>query len=527
MVLVDRFAVCAPNVCETDAHIEATIAYTRGVVAISPDGAAQVRPATEEYTFRTEKRVARVGLLMVGWAGNNGSTVTAGIIANRQRIEWRTKEGTHSPDYYGSLMMASTTRVGATETAESVYAPLRSLLPTLHPNDLVLGGWDICGGDLAHAMRRAQVLDLDLQSRLEQHMAPLRPRPGVFYPGFIADNQRTRATHVLPGDDKAAHLARIRADIRSFKAAHRLDKVIVLWTANTERFVDHIAGVNDSPDNLLDAIDRSHPQVSPSTLYAVAAILEGAPYINGSPQNTFVRGCVQLAERHAVFIAGDDFKSGQTKFKSALVDFLVNAGIRPRSIVSYNHLGNNDGKNLSADAQFRSKELSKSNVVDDLVDSNPILYPRPADRPDHVVVIKYVPSVGDSKRAMDEYTSDIFMGGRSTIVTHNTCEDSLLAAPLMIDLVLLCELFGRITYRTAAAPACVPFHPVLSVLSYMLKAPLVPSGTPVVNSLFRQRACIENILRACVGLPPEDDMRLEHRAVQPRNVVQYKVNGCK
>jgi len=245
----------------------------------------------------------------------------------------------------------------------------------------------------------------------------------------------------------------------------------------------------------------------------VASILEGSTFINGSPQNTFVPGCVQLAEQKGVHIAGDDFKSGQTKMKSVLVDFLVNAGIKPVAITSYNHLGNNDGKNLSAPKQFRSKEISKSNVVDDMVESNALLYSH-NEHPDHTVVIKYVPSVGDSKRAMDEYVSEIFMGGFNTIVMHNTCEDSLLAAPLIIDLMVIGELFERITYKTEVDKDFQKFHPILSCLSYMLKAPLVPDGTPIVNSLFRQRACLENIFRACVGLPPENHMLLEHKALK-------------
>lgn len=153
-----------------------------------------------------------------------------------------------------------------------------------------------------------------------------------------------------------------------------------------------------------------------------------------------------MAIKRNSLIGGDDFKSGQTKMKSVLVDFLVGAGIKPTSIVSYNHLGNNDGMNLSAPQTFRSKEISKSNVVDDMVSSNGILY-QPGEHPDHVIVIKYVPYVGDSKRAMDEYTSEIFMGGKSTIVLHNTCEDSLLAAPIILDLVLLAELSTRIQLK--------------------------------------------------------------------------------
>merc|ERR1712050_631980 len=184
---------------------------------------------------------------------------------------------------------------------------------------------------------------------------------------------------------------------------------------------------------------------------------------------------LELADQHKVFIGGDDFKSGQTKMKSVLVDFLVSAGIKPTSIVSYNHLGNNDGKNLSAPQCFRSKEVCKSNVVDDMVDSNQILYKK-GEHPDHVVVIKYLPYVGDSKRAMDEYTSEIFMGGKNTIVMHNTCEDSLLATPLIYDLVILAELCERITIKRDGDKEWETFHPILSLLSYMLKAPLVPKG---------------------------------------------------
>jgi len=250
--------------------------------------------------------------------------------------------------------------------------------------------------------------------------------------------------------------------------------------------------------------------VSPSTIFACAAILEGVSYINGSPQNTFVPGVIELANKFKVFIGGDDFKTGQTKIKSVLVDFLVSAGIKPMSIVSYNHLGNNDGKNLSAPQQFRSKEISKSSVVDDMVDSNKILY-KEGEHPDHCVVIKYVPYVKDSKRAMDEYISKIFLGGHNTITINNVCEDSLLATPLMLDLIILTELMERISYKTENMEEYERFDPVLSILSYLLKAPVVPAGAPVINALSTQRRCIINIFRACVGLTPENDMLLEHK----------------
>merc|ERR1711902_2457 len=185
---------------------------------------------------------------------------------------------------------------------------------------------------------------------------------------------------------------------------------------------------------------------------------------------------VQMARKRGVFIGGDDFKSGQTKIKSVLVDFLVSSGIKPESIVSYNHLGNNDGKNLSAPPQFRSKEISKSNVVDDVVNSNKILY-SVNEAPDHCVVIKYVPTVKDSKRAMDEYSSRIFMNGLNTIVLHNTCEDSLLAAPIIIDLIIFTELFQRIKWKLTKDENFQHFDSVLTMLSFLLKAPLCPKDS--------------------------------------------------
>lgn len=249
------------------------------------------------------------------------------------------------------------------------------------------------------------------------------------------------------------------------------------WTANTERYADLVEGVNDTAENLMKAVESGHEEVSPSTVFAIACILENAPFINGSPQNTFVPGAIELAEKHGAFIGGDDFKSGQTKMKSALVDFMINAGIKITSIASYNHLGNNDGMNLSSQKQFRSKEISKSNVVDDMVEANNVLY-KPGEHPNHTVVIKYMPAVGDNKRALDEYYAEIFMGGHQTISLFNVCEDSLLASPLIIDLVIVAEMMTRITWKAsegdgAATKDYKGFHSVLSILSYMLKVRLL------------------------------------------------------
>uniref|UniRef100_A0A8C7WWW7 inositol-3-phosphate synthase n=1 Tax=Oryzias sinensis TaxID=183150 RepID=A0A8C7WWW7_9TELE len=496
----------SPNVKYTDTHIFAKYSYES--TSVQQDGSnITVTPRSTQMTFRTERRVPRLGVMLVGWGGNNGTTVTAAVLANKLGLTWRTKNGEMKANYYGSLLQSSTVCLGSGLEGE-VNVPFRDILPMVHPNNIVFDGWDISSMDLGRAMERAKVLDWSLQEQLRPYMSCLKPRPSIYIPEFIAANQESRADNVLTGN-LTEQVEQIRADIRDFRQSSGVDKVIVLWTANTERFCDIVPGINDTAKNLLAAI-QAGAEVSPSTLFAVASILEGCAYINGAPQNTFVPGAVELAMQRGVFIAGDDFKSGQTKIKSVLVDFLVSAGIKPTSIVSYNHLGNNDGKNLSAPQQFRSKEISKSNVVDDIVQSNPILY-KPGEKPDHCVVIKYVPYVGDSKRAMDEYTSEIMMGGLNTIAMHNTCEDSLLASPIILDLVILTELCQRVSIKPQGEEDFQSFHSVLALLSYLCKAPMVPSGTPVINAFFRQRACIENIMRACLGLPPQNHMMLEHK----------------
>lgn len=510
----DLFVVSSPNVVYTDNEIKSK--YTYRTTSVTQDAAGKYVATPKElvYDFKVERKVPKVGMMLVGWGGNNGTTVTAGIIANRRGLVWETREGPRAANYYGSVIMGSTMKLGTDpRTMKEINIPFRDILPMVHPNDLVIGGWDISSMNLAEAMDRAAVLEPTLKQQVKKEMAQMVPLPSIYYPDFIAANQEDRADNVIPGSKACTtHVEKIRQDIRNFKQQNGLDKVIVQWTANTERYADIISGINDTADNLLKAIEQGHEEVSPSTVFAVACILEKTPFINGSPQNTFVPGAVQLAEAHSAFIGGDDFKSGQTKMKSALVDFLINAGIKLTSIASYNHLGNNDGKNLSSQKQFRSKEISKSNVVDDMVEANSVLY-KAGEHPDHTVVIKYMPAVGDNKRALDEYYAEIFMGGHQTISLFNVCEDSLLASPLIIDLVLVTEMMTRVQWKLHEQPeaAFKGFHSVLSILSYMLKAPLTPPGTPVVNALAKQRGALTNIFRACVGLEPESDMTLEHK----------------
>jgi myo-inositol-1-phosphate synthase len=496
--------VKSPNVQHSENEIISEYSYDRNNIFLENNDEVTIIPQKTTYQFMTKKKVPKLGVMIVGIGGNNGTTLVAGCLANREGLSWRTKKGIVKAKYIGSYTQAATIHLG-----DGVYAAVKDLLPMVNPNDIVFTGWDINNTNLAEAMERAQVLEPDLQRQVYPIMVKMKPLPAIFDLSFIASNQNERANNILDGTIKEKVEA-VRNHIKAFKEDNNLDKVIILWSGNTEQYSTYTEGIHDTADNILRAIDQASPKLSPSTLYAVAGILEGCDYINGSPQNTLMPGVIELAEQNGVYVSGDDLKTGQTRLKSVLVDFLVSIGIKPRSIVSYNHLGNNDGKNLSEPLQFRSKEISKSSVIDDVLQSNEILYDE-STHIDHAVIIKYIPHVGDDKRAIDEYVSEIFLGGESIIEVYNMCQDSLLAVPVMLDLVILDELYSRITWKTKEMSAFERFHPVNSSLSLFLKAPLVPENTPVVNVLYRQRLCIENLIRVCIGLAPENFMLLDNK----------------
>lgn len=229
-------------------------------------------------TFKTDRKVPKTGLMLVGWGGNNGTTVTGAIIANREKMSFETKEGTVTANYFGSITQSSTVLIGNDQNGKEVYAPMNELVPMLHPNDMIVDGWDISSMNIADAMKRAKVLDISLQQQLRPYMEGMKPRKAIYNPDFIAANQSERADNVMETTDKWAQVEQIRADIRDFKAKKNLDKVIVLWTANTERFSEVIPGIHDTADNLIAAIQRNEAELAPSALMAVASILEKVCY---------------------------------------------------------------------------------------------------------------------------------------------------------------------------------------------------------------------------------------------------------
>ena len=210
------FKVNSPNVVYTDEEILSKYTYRTTSVTQGEDGQFTATPREQEYNFKVDRRVPKVGLMLVGWGGNNGSTLTAAIIANRRGLSWETREGRQAANFFGSLMMASTMKLGTdAKTNQDVNIPLHTVLPMIHPSNMVIGGWDISKKTLSEALDRAGVLEPTLKAQVRKEMDYLQPLPSIYYPDFIAANQEDRADNLIAGSKASMeHVDKIRGDIR-------------------------------------------------------------------------------------------------------------------------------------------------------------------------------------------------------------------------------------------------------------------------------------------------------------------------
>jgi len=458
-----------------------------------------------EHELKTLKTIPKLGVMLVGLGGENGVTVTAGILANKKNLKWKTKKGEAHANYFGSFTQCVTTKIGikiqkddkGNQKMEDVYKPIKDLLPMVNPNDLVIGGWDISDADLYTAANNAHTLEPDLIEQLKSELTGMKPLPAAMNPDYVTASYKERANNVKKGTNHEL-VEQLRHDMQNFVKTHNTTKLIVLWTSNTEKFFEKEIATPEELEKLIET-NQSLPA---SILYATAALKEKAIYINGASQNTIQPALVKMAEKEGIPIAGSDLKTGQTKYKTAMGDFLIGSGLRCASVVSYNHVGNNDGKSITDPQIFKSKEHAREAVLEDHIKANNVLYPSGNDKIDHVVVIKYNPFVGDTKKAMDEYTSEIFLQGHNTIMTYNICENSALAAPVIIDLCLLAELMTRIFVDNK------PMGPALSYLSYFFKKPVTNHTEYILNSFSRQSQALTSLLKACAGYTPDDNTLL-------------------
>lgn len=239
------------------------------------------RAVLQTKTISTEKTVPRLGVMLVGLGGNNGSTFTAGVLANRRQLTWNTKNGEQKANFYGSFTQSATTHCGfrfdeQTGQLQDVYKPIKELLPMANPIDFEISGWDISGLNLYEAAKRAHVLEPTLIEQLREDLEQITPLPAALNPDYIAANQSDRADNVMTGTNREL-IEKIKEQIREMKA--RTGKVVLLWTANTEMFL--LPQIN-AMDDLETRIETNQP-LPASVLYCVAAIEEQVLYLNGSP----------------------------------------------------------------------------------------------------------------------------------------------------------------------------------------------------------------------------------------------------
>lgn len=440
--------------------------------------------------------------MLVGWGTKTGAAVTATVLANKLGLINKDQSQREHTNYVGSITQSTTVMLGLTNGGTEVNVPLKDLLPMVNPNDIVFDGWDLCSFNLAESLERVETINEGLKHQLHHEMKQMKPRKSILNRDFLPTKENISVDNVLPGT-REEQMTQIRKDINDFKTQKLLDKIIVVWIANEEKNNDVIDGVNDTADNLLKSIENNTCAIAPSTLFAVASILEGCPFINGTSQNTFVPGCIELAERHKVFIVGDKIQSLQTLTESYMLDFFTSAGIKVNSMVQQNNVEKTmifSTTNMNYGANDHHKENSEMNKTtgSDI-------------GPEECSSSKAGNVQSPEVLSRAEYHLELGIEGLNTIVVYNTCKDFLLASPVLIDLIILTELCERITFRVGNSLEFQSFNSVLSVLNYLCKVPLMSRKAPVVNTLYRQKMCVENILRACLGLTPENNMSLESK----------------
>ena len=478
--------------------------YNYNYLEFNDDGSFNVKENTIKIQTLDYDKDKKLGIMIVGLGGNNGSTLVTSLLAYNKGIRWENKNGVQKVKWLGSLSQYGSINLGYNK-GKIVSKLIKDMVSLRKPEDIIIGGWDICGDDLYTACKKNKVIEPALINQLEDDLKNIIPQKSIFYENFIAINQNVKCNNIKRLENKWLDLCSIKHDIELFKEENNLEKVIVLWAGSTEK----MNSVNyKSSEILIESIINNCYSISPSIIFAVATILSGNIFMNTSPQNTICKAILELAKEYGAYVGGSDLKSGQTKLISVLVDFLASSCIKPLSIVSYNHLGNNDGLNLSQRPQFESKEITKRNVIDDIIDENPELFE--GKKPDHEVIIKYVPAVGDSKRAIDEYYSELMLDGRNILSIYNLCEDSLLAVPLLLDIAIFSDFLTRVKFISKDGTVN-NFTPNLSLLSFFFKSPIDDEKQPVINAFFKQRNAINNFIKICCGLPIDDFLALHTR----------------
>jgi myo-inositol-1-phosphate synthase len=412
----------------------------------------------------------KLGVLIPG-IGAVSTTFIAGVEA--------VKRGLGLP--IGSLTQLATIRLGKRTDGRSPY--IKDFVPLAGLDDLVFGGWDIYEDTAYEAAANAKVLDKDLLEQVKEPLQAIKPMKAVFDHEYVrridGPNKKTTGTKM----DKAHALM---ADIEQFRRANGCSRVVMIWCGSTEIF-HRPSAVHQTLAAFEEGLRNDDPEIAPSQIYAYAALMSGVPYANGAPNLTTDAPALRdLARDRGLPICGKDFKTGQTFLKTLIAPGLKARMLGVHGWFSTNILGNRDGEVLEDPGSFKSKEETKLSVLEYIL--QPDLYPDLYKKLYHAVRINYYPPRGDSKEGWDNIDIFGWLGYPMQIKIDFLCRDSILAAPLVLDLVLFLDLAQRAGMRG-----------IQEWLSFYFKAPMTAPGLYPEHDIFIQLMKLKNTLRFMRG----------------------------
>ncbi|HML72055.1 MAG: inositol-3-phosphate synthase [Macellibacteroides sp.] len=414
----------------------------------------------------------KLGVLVVGVGGAVSTTFIVGTLAVRK--------GLATP--IGSITQLATMRLG--KRNENNFPKIKDIVPLATLDDIVFGGWDIFPEDVYAAAKHAEVLtDKDLEG-VKDELVAIKPMKAAFDQNFV---KRLNGTHVKEADTRWELMEQVREDIRNFKAQNNCDRVVVIWAASTEIYLP-LADEHQTLEGFRKAMKENNvEQIAPSMCYAYAAIAEGAPFIMGAPNLCVDMPAMwEFSKEMNVPICGKDFKTGQTMLKTVLAPMLKTRMLGLDGWFSTNILGNRDGEVLDDPDSFKTKEVSKLSVIDTIL--QPELYPELYKNIYHKVRINYYPPRKDNKEGWDNIDLVGWMGYPMQLKVDFLCRDSILAAPLCLDLVLFADLALRCN-----------FSGIQSWLSFYFKSPMHDFEHVPEHDLFIQYIKLKNTLRTIIG----------------------------
>jgi len=372
---------------------------------------------------------------------------------------------------------------------------IKDFVPLASLDDIVFGAWDPIPDDGYTAAKKAGVLSNEDLDRVADFMKSIKPMPAVFENHYVT---RIHGTNVKKGS-KREQVEQLRQDMRDFKSKNGLDRVVIVWCASTEIYIKP-GPTHANIEAFEKALDANDETIAPSMLYAYAAILEGVPFANGAPNlSADVPALIQLSIDKGVPISGKDFKTGQTWMKTVIAPGLKARMLGLEGWYSTNILGNRDGEVLDDPASFKTKEESKLSVLHTIL--QPEKYPDLYKDFSHVVRINYYPPRGDNKEGWDNIDIVGWMNYPMQIKVNFLCRDSILAAPIVLDLALFSDFAGRAGMKG-----------IQEWLSFYYKSPMAAPGLQPEHDLFIQQTKLKNTLRHLMGEEQITHLGLEYYA---------------